>query len=370
MSESKAINLLKSWQPFEYDQKIILESREANGGKIMLKGILQKSDVLNQNGRIYPLEILEREVRNYQKFINENRALGECVDEETKIVVGIEGLDPVENFVAKSFEELTIDDLVLTKNLGASTIEAQRILSITKKPYSGKMLHFRNEDGTIDMKLTPEHKVLLLDKSNAVSESHYLPARKLYDLLISGDEWLESCYISYIDGIYCGILQITTVEEVHYDGMVYCVTTENGNWLAQRNGHMFFTGNCDHPDSSVVNLKNASHIIRKAYMENGVVYGTIELLNTPSGKILQSLVESGITLGISSRGLGSTVEKGDYQIVQDDFQLICWDFVSEPSTPGAFMMKESLDATRAKKMMAVFDKSDRVYRAVTDILNW
>jgi hypothetical protein len=165
-------------------------------------------------------------------------------------------------------------------------------------------------------------------------------------------------------------LRFLTVEEVDHDSNVYCVTTPNGNWMAQRNGKMFWTGNCDHPDSSVVNLKNASHIIRKAYMENGVVYGTIELLNTPSGKILQSLVESGITLGISSRGLGSTVEKGDYQIVQDDFQLICWDFVSEPSTPGAFMMKESLDATRAKKMMAVFDKSDRVYRAVTDILNW
>jgi len=95
-------------------------------------------------------------------------------------------------------------------------------------------------------------------------------------------------------------------------------------------------GECDHPQTSVVELKNASHTIKEAYMEGDIVYGVVEILNTPSGKILQSLVESGITLGISSRGVGSTRSKGDMQIVQDDFQLICWDFVSEPSTPGAF----------------------------------
>jgi hypothetical protein len=65
-------------------------------------------------------------------------------------------------------------------------------------------------------------------------------------------------------------------------------------------------GECDHPESSVVELKNASHIIREAYMDGSICYGVVELLNTPSGKILQSLVESGVTLGISSRGVGST----------------------------------------------------------------
>ena len=99
-------------------------------------------------------------------------------------------------------------------------------------------------------------------------------------------------------------------------------------------------GECDHPDSSVVELKNASHIVREAYMDGDTCYGTVELLDTPSGNILKSLVESGVTLGISSRGVGSTKRSGDTDVVQDDFQLICWDFVSEPSTPGAFMMRE------------------------------
>lgn len=188
---------------FDYTKSSITESRAKNGGKIVMKGILQKADTLNQNGRVYPSIILERELRNYQKFIKENRALGEC----------------------------------------------------------------------------------------------------------------------------------------------------------------------DHPESSVVELQNASHVIREAWMENGIVYGQVELLDTPKGKILQSLVESGITLGISSRGVGSTKQEGDRQVVQDDFQLICWDFVSEPSTPGAFMMREG-KLVESREINRQFNKTDRIDRVFNDILDW
>jgi len=171
--------------------------------KVTMKGILQKADTLNQNGRIYPLNVLEREVRNYQKFIIENRALGEL----------------------------------------------------------------------------------------------------------------------------------------------------------------------DHPDSSVVNLKNVSHLVREAYIEAGTVVGVIEILNTPSGQILQSLVESGVKLGISSRGVGSTRKQGDYYVVQDDFQLICWDYVSEPSTPGAFMIPEGR-IIEAGDLSRVFKQTDRIDRVLNDILSY
>ena len=78
--------LLTEWRPFQYTKEMIEESKRVNGGKILMKGILQKSDTLNQNGRIYPRPILEREVRNYQKFIKENRALGECDHPESSVV--------------------------------------------------------------------------------------------------------------------------------------------------------------------------------------------------------------------------------------------------------------------------------------------
>ena len=201
MSSNK-LKILTEWNPWEYNKELLAE-RNVTGGPITMKGILQKANTLNQNGRIYPKEILEREVRNYQKFIAESRALGEL----------------------------------------------------------------------------------------------------------------------------------------------------------------------DHPDSSVVELKNASHIVREAYMDGDICYGTVEILSTPSGKILQSLIETGVTLGISSRGVGSTKREGDNQVVQDDFQLICWDFVSEPSTPGAFMMAEGKEIS-PRDLDRVFNKSDKIDRIFNDILDW
>jgi len=197
------LHVLREWLPITCDEKTIQESRAINGGKVMLKGIIQKANTLNQNGRIYPKSVLEREILNYQKLIKENRALGEC----------------------------------------------------------------------------------------------------------------------------------------------------------------------DHPDSSVVELKNVSHIVREARMQGDDVYGTIELLDTPSGKIIQSLIESGITLGISSRGVGSTSAAGGSQIVQEDFQLICFDMVSEPSTPGAFMLREG-KTVKQRDLNKFFNRTDRIDRIFNEILDW
>ena len=108
-------------------------------------------------------------------------------------------------------------------------------------------------------------------------------------------------------------------------------------------------GELDHPDSSVVNLNNASHNILEMHWNNDDLLGTVEVLGTPSGNILKELFKSGIKLGISSRGLGSVKEinedEGETVEVQPDFELIAFDFVSNPSTHGAFMspMNESVE---------------------------
>lgn len=123
-------------------------------------------------------------------------------------------------------------------------------------------------------------------------------------------------------------------------------------------------GELDHPDDSVINLKNASHMVTDVWFEGKDVMGKVKLLETPSGKILRSLVESGVKLGISSRGMGSVTESNGQTIVEDDFQLICFDFVSEPSTPGAFMMKEAKDFGSPN----IFNKSDKVNRLLNDVI--
>jgi hypothetical protein len=106
-------------------------------------------------------------------------------------------------------------------------------------------------------------------------------------------------------------------------------------------------GELDHPDDSVINLKNASHLITKMWWDGENVMGKIEVLDTPSGRILKDLLKSGIKLGISSRGMGSVKESMGSLTVEDDFQLICFDMVSEPSTPGAYMSQKSGNKTPA-----------------------
>lgn len=123
-------------------------------------------------------------------------------------------------------------------------------------------------------------------------------------------------------------------------------------------------GELDHPDSSVVNLNNASHNVTEMHWDGDDLMGTVEVLGTPSGNILKELFKSGIKLGISSRGLGSVKENaGDDTVeVQDDFELIAFDFVSNPSTHGAFLypMNESVQHKTTP--------TDKIERIITDIL--
>ena len=120
-------------------------------------------------------------------------------------------------------------------------------------------------------------------------------------------------------------------------------------------------GELDHPEDSVINLKNASHMVTDVWWQNNDVMGKVQVLNTPSGKVLQELANAGVNLGISSRGMGSVHEANGTTTVEDDFQLICFDFVSEPSTTGAFMVKEN-------KQPNIITKADRINRALNDIL--
>ena len=122
-------------------------------------------------------------------------------------------------------------------------------------------------------------------------------------------------------------------------------------------------GELDHPDDSVINLKNASHLVTEVWWDGNSVMGKVKVLDTPSGKVLRSLVDSGVSLGISSRGLGSVSEGANGTVtVQEDFQLICFDFVSEPSTPGAYMaLQEGVEKQ-------IFSKADRINRALNYVL--
>tara|TARA_B100000519_G_scaffold156965_1_gene138414 strand:- start:96 stop:671 length:576 start_codon:yes stop_codon:yes gene_type:complete len=114
-----------------------------------------------------------------------------------------------------------------------------------------------------------------------------------------------------------------------------------------KNGNAY--GELDHPESPVVSLKNASHIVKNLYWDGDDLMGKVELLNTPSGNIVKEIIKAGHTIGISSRGTGSVQQTNEGALeVQDDFELVCWDFVSNPSTHGAFMNPISLNESKKK----------------------
>ena len=193
--------LLREWNALSYTPEMIKESRDNNGGKIILNGILQCAGKKNQNNRVYSRDILSREIENYMKAVRENRAVGQL----------------------------------------------------------------------------------------------------------------------------------------------------------------------DHPESSTVELDKVSHIVREMRWDGDNVMGKIEVLPTPKGKTLEALLGAGVTVGISSRGVGSTEKTNEgIDMVQPDFQLIAFDVVGEPSTPGAYLFRESklIDFDPRSAMT----RADRIYRALNDIV--
>ena len=127
-------------------------------------------------------------------------------------------------------------------------------------------------------------------------------------------------------------------------------------------------GELDHPESSVINLKNVSHNIIRLYWNGKDLYGDVEILPTPSGNILKELFKNNITVGISSRAMGSVTPIGEGLVqVEDDLDLICWDFVSTPSTYGAYMKPVSA-GLRESKDYTIGNKSSRIHELISDII--
>tara|TARA_R100000008_G_C3554781_1_gene152558 strand:+ start:424 stop:1035 length:612 start_codon:yes stop_codon:yes gene_type:complete len=175
----------------------------------------------------------------------------------------------------------------------------------------------------------------------------------------------EKRYVADGGMILSGIMQMTDTK--NGNGRVYPHTVmvrevKNYQKLIKEKRAL---GELDHPDDSVINLKNVSHTVTQMWMEGNKVMGKIKVLDTPSGKILQELINGGITVGVSSRGMGSVSESAGNTIVEDDFQLICFDMVSEPSTPNAFMMREAKDYETKE----VFTKADRINRLLNEVLD-
>ena len=129
------------------------------------------------------------------------------------------------------------------------------------------------------------------------------------------------------------------------------------------------TGELDHSDTEIIELKNVSHIIRKVWWDGDYIMGKIEILPTPMGNIAKALIENNVQIGISSRGTGSVEQMGEILEVQDDFDLICWDFVSEPSNKGSWLKQtHSLNEGLKSPSINIYNKYKNIDLFVNNII--
>ena len=544
--------LLREFYNLQYDKNVIAESIN-NNKPVSLKALLQRADAVNQNGRLYPKKILEREIENYKKVVAEGRAIGECVPEGVEIFTKDKGWIDI--------KDVKFGDNIYTLNVETNEIQIQPVLERVYKKYTDQLVRIKN-NRSLDMIMTKGHRVLMWDRSH---KPYSMTAIELYDALKNNNSKVSHSYLrrsgdwkgseaEYFElpeselkikiedwaaflGIYLAeghsagtkggntasnvvcisknpgerqskikelldrlpfnyklfsdrqfiinnkylhsylfqlgnshskyipedakswsprlldillnwmlmgdgknrknengelIKEYSTVssrlaldvqevmfklgtggsistripidreiegrqilaensallnvvhqheakgihlktshistELVDYDGYVYCVRVPNETWLMKYNNKIMWTHNCDHPESSVVNLKNASHIIREIWWDDDEVYGNVEILNTPSGKIVESLLSSGVRVGISSRGVGETIKnESGHDIVDENFILVCWDLVGEPSTHEAFLMREGKEISLSELRNSI-SKIDRINRVINDIL--
>lgn len=172
--------------------------------------------------------------------------------------------------------------------------------------------------------------------------------------------WIKTSHAIHLD------FRFIKIEEVDYDDTVHCVTVKNGTFYCRDRNKAFWTGN-----SSVVNLKNVSHNIVDMGWDGDDLVGTVEILPTPSGNILKDLLKAGILLGISSRGLGSVKKdmREAADVVQDDFDLIAFDFVSNPSTQGAFMYPAGKITESVNHASTIINPYQNIDRIIRDIIS-
>lgn len=327
------------------NNKLIKEDMEHEGSEwkvpypFRLKTVFQKFGIVNQNGRIYPEKILKREVEKYQQKIADRISYGECYTPDTLILTK-DGW--------KMLEDVNDGDKVITLNTETGKEETQEINSKIRYHYKGKMVRIKGKE--INDLVTPNHKFPIFGKDlkfiKFITANELLSGKGFKGGIIpnrcSASDACES-----IDGISLDIDEINVTEE-NYDGYVECIEVKNHTWFCKCNGKSHWTGNCNHPDSATIDLGRLCFLITELHWEEHTLVGEIEIpisfgfrkygIISSLADLLAQWIISGMKVGVSSRGLGSVKNVMGQQVVDDDYEIECWDAVSDPSTPGAWIV--------------------------------
>lgn len=293
----------------------------------IVSAVFQKYGVKNANGRIYPEEVLKKEVENYQQAIAERRAYGECYTPDAMVLTETGW---------KSIVEVKEGDNVLTLNTETNKIEIQPVLRKIERKHNGKLIHIKGSH--IDDLVTPKHGYPVYGRNHNF-KGFYTAQEILDKKIVEKDYYIPS----FLEKNYIKELEIF---EEDYNGDVMCIEVPNHTWYVMQNGKCHWTKNCNHPNEVTIDVGRICLNIIELHWEGKTLVGQMEIPITEAfrrtGAItcladqVAHFLLSGLKLGVSSRGVGNVEQKYGTTIVTD-YQLICWDLVSQPSTPGAWI---------------------------------
>lgn len=316
----------------ETQRKQIQESLSSDNGwhcpyPFIVDAVFQKYGIKNANGRIYPEAILKKQVELYQQRIKEKRALGECYTPDVLVLTETGW---------KKMSDVKEGENVLTLNVETKEIEIQPVLHKIEYEYEGDMIRVKNQN--INDLVTPNHGYPIFEGEIF---KQFISAE---DLMNEG-EYSIPCSIKDINKQI--LIKSNDVVKETYNGVVMCIETKNHTFFVQSNGFEHWTKNCNHPSDSTIDLGRISHNIIELHWEGRTLVGKLELNLTQGfvkhgiassyGDTIANLLLNGYKIGVSSRGVGSVEQKMGQYIVGDDFELICWDIVADPSTKNSYI---------------------------------
>lgn len=370
--------------------KELLESHKLNesfGGEFhcpypfVVSAVFQKYGVKNANGRIYPEEVLKKEVEKYQQAILERRAYGECYTPDAMVLTA-------KGWV--NISEVKEGDDVITLNTTTNEIEIQPVTRKIEREHNGKVICIKGKG--IDDTVTPEHGFPIygrnhifkgfytaqdiLDKKVPDQNHCYIPKQGVWNTKEQNDCFMIPALSEGFKGVYLDERFINVYEE-DYSGDVMCIEVPNHTWYVMQNGKCHWTKNCNHPDSTAIDVGRICLNITELHWEGRTLVGQMEIPITEAfrrtGAItcladqVAHFLLSGLKLGVSSRGIGNVEQKYGTTMVTE-YELICWDLVSQPSTPGAWI---GGDLTELKPYMETENKDkSKLLNDLTQFNTW
>ena len=321
--------------------------------RFKVSAVFQKYGIKNANGRVYPEGILKREVEKYIETRVRNRSAVGALDHPECQLAGTKILT---EHGWKNIEAVCEGERIITLTEDKN-IEVKPVDRKIEANYSGRMIRLRM-DGAIDLTVTPNHRFPMFGADGQFNGFHAaemiakgfadgLSLMKTRALSVGADE----CFAFYAhEGFVCA--DDLEFEEVEYNGKVYCVEVANHDFYTMDlDGNCIWSGN-----STTLSGHDVSHVITELHWVGKTLVGEMELHLSPgfrrygicstTGDLAANMILDGIQIGVSSRGVGSVEERLGVLEVGDDFELIGWDIVLEPSTPNAYIARNMEDLTQ------------------------